>query len=240
MALEMLLTQERSNTKRFKGGKNMRISKRIVALIMTVIMAVSMFACSGGSSSTGGSSDTSNTTLVYALSGAWSTLMPYNASDSFCGVTWDKIYDRLFYVTGGCELKSRACESYETNGREWTIHLNKASKWHDGEPVTADDWIFTLQTISKKDFSGAVRSMVFQIDGTDASGIQTSEGSLMVSKIDDYTFKMTMKEDVPFESFWLNYNKFLYVLPEHLLKDIPASELAMLQLVQVHVSTKVR
>ncbi len=201
----------------------MKITKKLVALVMSVIMSFSVFGCSGSKS---GSGDTSDITLVYALAGAWSTLMPYNASDSFCGVTWDQIYDRLFYVSGNCELKSRACESYETNNNVWTFHLNKASKWHDGQAVTADDWIYTLNLLANKDFTGSVRSIASKIEGTDASGIETSSGSLKVSKVDDYTFTMTMKEDIPFESFWLNYNKGLYVLPAHLLKDKPASSVA--------------
>ena len=36
-----------------------------------------------------------------------------------------------------------------TDGLTWTFHLQKDKKWSDGEPITADDWVFTLQRFAR-------------------------------------------------------------------------------------------
>ena len=39
------------------------------------------------------------------------------------------------------------------DGKSVTIHLRKDVKWHDGEPITADDLIFTWETIASKEYT---------------------------------------------------------------------------------------
>jgi len=40
------------------------------------------------------------------------------------------------------------------DGRTWTFHLRSDARWQDGEPVTADDVVFTVATIQDKDYHG--------------------------------------------------------------------------------------
>jgi peptide/nickel transport system substrate-binding protein len=40
------------------------------------------------------------------------------------------------------------------DGRTWTFHLRPDAHWQDGEPVTADDVVFTIATIQDKDYHG--------------------------------------------------------------------------------------
>lgn len=216
----------------------MKKMRKLISALLIGAMSLSMMACGGGDSgstgSTGGtekadasSKDYSDITLVYASAGAWNMLMPYNATESYSGIVWDQIYDRLFYISGNCELQSRACSSYEISddGKTYTFHLNEDSVWHDGEPVTAKDWVWTLQLLSSPDITLTTRSIAAELEGTDETGVETGDSSIAATVIDDYTFSITLKQKQDFNGLWMRYNQSFYVLPEHLLADISEADL---------------
>ena len=43
-------------------------------------------------------------------------------------------------------------------GKVWTVTLRDDARWHDGEPVTADDVVFTIQTLQDPDYTGPAAS----------------------------------------------------------------------------------
>jgi len=60
----------------------------------------------------------------------------------------------------------------DETGREWTVRLQEGLKWQDGEKITSDDIIFTVNTINDPDsrspllqsFSGAIPSRVSELE----------------------------------------------------------------------------
>jgi peptide/nickel transport system substrate-binding protein len=44
--------------------------------------------------------------------------------------------------------------SVDDKGRVWTFKLRDDAMWHDGEPVTADDVVFTIETLQDPDYTG--------------------------------------------------------------------------------------
>ena len=97
-----------------------------------------------------------------------------------------------------------------SNGKEYTFVLKEGVKWHDGEPITADDVIFTYNNlITNPEFSGAVLSY------NDYTGVK-------VSKIDERTVQFLLENP---DSFFL-VKTMVGLLPEHLLRDIPVGSLA--------------
>ena len=44
--------------------------------------------------------------------------------------------------------------SVDDSGRVWTFVLRSDARWHDGEPVTADDVVFTIRTLQNADYRG--------------------------------------------------------------------------------------
>jgi peptide/nickel transport system substrate-binding protein len=44
--------------------------------------------------------------------------------------------------------------SVDEKGRVWTFELRDDARWHDGEPVTADDVVFTIKTLQDPEFTG--------------------------------------------------------------------------------------
>jgi peptide/nickel transport system substrate-binding protein len=89
------------------------------------------------------------------------------------------------------------------DGLTYTFHLRDDAKWHDGEPFTAADVVFSHNTIVNPDF----------VAGTRIGHDQVTE----ISAPDDKTVTMTLKEPyAPFLMVWGD----TYLVPEHLLKDV--------------------
>jgi len=89
------------------------------------------------------------------------------------------------------------------DGLTYTFHLRDDAKWHDGEPFTAADVVFSHNTIVNPDF----------VAGTRIGHDQVTE----ISAPDDKTVTMTLKEPyAPFLIVWSD----TYLVPEHLLKDV--------------------
>jgi peptide/nickel transport system substrate-binding protein len=88
------------------------------------------------------------------------------------------------------------------DGLTWTFMLRDDVTWHDGEPFTADDVVFTFEDVVLDPDVGAGTSRNF--------GLVES-----VEKVDDYTVQFNLSE--PFASLpaYLGYNAG--ILPEHIL-----------------------
>lgn len=112
-----------------------------------------------------------------------------------------------------------ACESWEVSedGLTWTFHLPEDKVWSDGEPVTADDWIFTLQRYARADydFEWFYSMMGITNWGAVVSGDVPPE-ELGVEKVDDYTFTVTTDQPAP---FLIKQFADIWVVPEHIVQD---------------------
>ena len=100
----------------------------------------------------------------------------------------------------------------------YTFHLKKNIKWHDGEPFTADDVIFTIASIQDPEFKSPL-SISFQ--------------GIIAEKIDENTIKFTLKE--PFAPF-LGLMTF-GILPEHLWYNVPAANADLTELNKKPIGT---
>lgn len=95
------------------------------------------------------------------------------------------------------------------DGTTYNFSIRTNAKWHDGEPVTSDDVIFTIEAIKSSGslFPQDIKDLWSQIE---------------VKKLNDQTLQFTLPE--PFAPF-LDYTTF-GILPKHLLENVPADQLA--------------
>src|SRR6266545_1633677 len=102
-------------------------------------------------------------------------------------------------------------ESWGTSADDtlYNFSLRTNAVWHDGEPVTSDDVIYTIELIKSNGslFPQDIKKLWSQIE---------------VKRLDDHTLQFRLPE--PFAPF-LDYATF-GVLPKHLLEDVPADQLA--------------
>lgn len=220
------------------------VSRRSFLKATGAVSAAALLAACGGSSNTASSTapaasgaasasaggDYSNDIITYGLTQAWDTVNPYGSSSGsiYQQLVSDKLYDRLAFIEEqGSGVTPRGAESWENtdDGMAALFHLDKNAKWHDGEPVTAKDWVWTAQLITNPKFDFGLRSEFNTWAGTDDNGVETSEKSVGLEAVDDYTLKVTFKTVTPAEDWLLLHNKYFYVLPEHLLGDIAVDQL---------------
>ena len=109
------------------------------------------------------------------------------------------------------------------DGMTATFHLDPDAKFHDGTPVTANDWVFTAYLITDPNFDFGMKSECKFFEGTDDSGVRTGD-TLGIEAVDDTTLVMTFKNPTPVEDWIMLHNKYFYVLPEHLLGDMDPAE----------------
>jgi len=94
------------------------------------------------------------------------------------------------------------------DGLEFTIKITDKAKFHDGEPLDADDVVFTYNIPLSPDYDGVRKSYFENIE--------------KVEKIDQYTVKFTLKQvDAQFPVVSLGF----HILPEHILKDVPIADM---------------
>ncbi|MBN1258482.1 hypothetical protein JXA05_01865 [Candidatus Peregrinibacteria bacterium] len=95
------------------------------------------------------------------------------------------------------------------NGKEYTFVIKENAKWHDGKPVTADDALFTYNSVIRDPaFKGAA------LDYNDYSGIRAV-------KIDGRTLQFLLEKS---DSFFL-VKTMTGLLPKHLLENQPVEAL---------------
>jgi len=99
------------------------------------------------------------------------------------------------------------------DGLTYTFYLRSNAYWHDGNPVTADDVVFTISLLQDDDFPGPpeLGASVWQ--------------RVTVEKVDRRTVRFTLPE--PYAPF-LDYTT-VSILPSHLLRGIPVARLAAAQ-----------
>ena len=223
-------------------------ARQILSLALATVMAAGMLAGCGGSSTSATTAaattaaateaakeaettaapaerDYSQDIITYGMTQAWDTINPYGSTSGSIAqnLVCDKLYDRLAFIEeAGTGVTPRGAKSWESadDGMAAIFHLDENAKWHDGEPVTAQDWVWTAQLITDPEFDYGLRSEFNTWAGTTDTGLEESENSVGLEVIDDYTLKMSFKTITPVEDWLLLHNKYYYVLPEHLLGDI--------------------
>ncbi len=123
------------------------------------------------------------------------------------------IFSRLMYYDDTGSLQPDLAESWEFSDDNLELTLNLATaNWHDGTPFTADDVIFTFDTIAAEDTDTTLRSQ-----------LQVSGEFVEWEKVDDSTLKLTMSE--PFAPLLFSLNR-IAIIPMHILdgQDVNTSD----------------
>lgn len=113
------------------------------------------------------------------------------------------IYSGLFSydATGNLVKRLAADYSVSEDGKMYTVTLRSGVKWHDGEEMTADDILYTIQAIQDPAYKSPLRANWLSVD---------------VTAIDRYTVTFTLKKTY----FGFLENLTLGVLPKHIWENI--------------------
>lgn len=120
------------------------------------------------------------------------------------------IFNGLTRANGQGELEPDLAQSWEVSedGLVYLFRLRQDIRWQDNEPFTADDVLFTINLIQDPAFPGVLY-------------LTELWRTVTAQKLDEYTIRFILPE--PFPAF-VDYTT-IGILPEHLLADVPASDL---------------
>ncbi len=146
-------------------------------------------------------------TLTLALGDSPQTFNYYAVLDGNAQTVLNNVFDRLFSldpVTG--ELVPNLVERYEfsSDGLVLTAYLRPGIRWSDGQPLTADDVVFTFEELAANTGLRANQSATLMIAGQ----------RLRFRKVDDLTFQVLLPARY---GAVLQALSFSPVLPKHKL-----------------------
>ncbi len=120
------------------------------------------------------------------------------------------IFNGLTRSNGQGDLQPDLAKSWliSDDGLVYVFKLRQDVRWQDGRPFTAADVLFTISLMQDPEFPGVPY-------------LHSLWQTVTVEKLDDFTVRFTLPEPNPsFADFTT-----IGILPEHLLKDMPARDL---------------
>lgn len=107
---------------------------------------------------------------------------------------------------------------------EWTFTIRDDVNWHDGEPVTAEDWKFAYEVISHPDYDGPRYGEDFTIiEGVVDYHNGEADSISGIEVVDEKTLKITY--DTPTPSL-LAGGIWPYALAKHIFEDIEVADMS--------------
>lgn len=181
--------------------------------------AQSSASSSGNTSQSETASGPKDEVVTMAIISTWNTLNIYNTSGNYGNCVADQMFERLVTCTHDGEYLPRLADSWEMSDdhMSMTFHLNQNATWHDGEPVTADDVVFTLKAVTSEKMDNYYRSKFVCVGGTNSDGICADPSQLQVEVVDEYTVKIGLSTPKDEQTVLSILCSFLYVLPQHIL-----------------------
>ncbi|BBH20031.1 peptide-binding protein [Paenibacillus baekrokdamisoli] len=141
------------------------------------------------------------------------SINPMFINDTSSGDVENLIFAKLYDLDRNANLTvepwSLASElpKISTDGKTYTIKLKNYAKWSDGQAITADDVVYTYNTIRNPEAA--------------SPGISQYDKIESVTKVDDQTVDIKLKQVyAPFQ-----FSLYISMLPAHILKDVPLKDL---------------
>lgn len=129
------------------------------------------------------------------------------------------VFSGLYKYDGNGQVVPDLAESMPTiseNQRQYIVKLRQNAKWHNDQPVTAEDVVFTFKTLQDTQYDSPLRSQL---------------ASTLAEKTDDFTVTFTLKDaSAPFihnltlplisKSVWENVSPDEFAMSEANLKAV--------------------
>ncbi len=135
-------------------------------------------------------------------------------------------HEQLLTQDKNLEFKPNLAKSWEFNDdhTEATFHLQENVKWHDGEPFTADDVVFTYKTIASPGYveAGGVRTQyVERLVGYQEFSTGKTKDFEGVVAVDDHTVKFKYAKP----NVLALADASFFIIPEHVFKDVAIADM---------------
>ncbi|MGM7679294.1 ABC transporter substrate-binding protein [Microbacterium sp. A94] len=179
----------------------------LTALIAAAALALT--ACSAGASPDTDTADGQAATgsLTYVIGGDPTSLNPINVGDRWGLTTTNIVYSPLARVEGDGTVVNELAETIEPadDGLSVTVTLKEGLLWSDGEPLTADDVVFTYTNKAVRE-NGA------------ADALWVGDAPITAEATDDRTVVFHLPSVSA--AALSNIATETYIIPEHVYGDV--------------------
>ncbi|MBQ4897506.1 peptide ABC transporter substrate-binding protein [Paenibacillus sp. Marseille-P2973] len=213
----------------------MKKSKSLL-LLLTLVLAVGTLLSACGSndknSANSGNNGTSNSdknaansgeaklaadqTLRINLSAEPPTFDPAQAQDSQANTVLKMMYEGLTRMDEAGEAQPAAAESWDIDGTKYTFHLRKDAKWSNGDPVTANDFVFAWERVLSPQTTPAppYAYQLYYLKNAQEynEGKITDFSQVGVKAVDDNTLEVELTGPTP---YFLGLTSFYTFYPVH-------------------------
>ena len=173
--------------------------KKLLALVLALVMVFSLVSCGGGESksdsdtpsgsdtNSSSASSTDSDTLTVAVSTDAGTLSPALIGTGTYGIV-AQMMEPLWDVKSNGDVVYVLCESVDfVSDTEQILHLRQGVKFHNGNPFTASDVIFSMNLHANSGFTGQPRVQTVDLENTKAIDDYTVELHLIAPTICNWT-----------------------------------------------------
>ena len=151
--------------------------------------------------------------MTLALGDSPQSFMYYGVIDNNLGLVAQQLFDGLTeFNLDTYKIEPALAESWtiSPDGKVYTFKLRQGVKWSDGQPLTADDVVFTYQQLVANPEARAGDAGNFVIDGKPVT----------IAKLDASTVRFTLPRPSP--AFLLQQRYF--IMPQHKLGEFKGAD----------------
>lgn len=194
--------------------------KKLTAMLLVLMLAAGMTGVS--------MAEENNKVVNIAVTGTFTSMNPL-LMDFTEGMKYAASLAFLPLVELNSELEfvGQLAESITTEDNlTFTIKLNENAAWSDGTPVTTADVLYTMLCMASPE-AGNLSMNMYSIVGVSDEGVIESGATEIegVKIIDGKTMTVTTKWEMALGTFMNNIGRYMLILPEHVLGEIPMSEM---------------
>lgn len=163
----------------------------VLVLILSLVLGSALTYASEG-----------DNTLTFVLHNEPDGIDPNVTSNSFASPFLSNAFEGLVRTNAENSLEPALADSWEISedGKTYTFTLKEGLKWSDGSPLTAEDFVYTIQRVLTPETAAQYVTMATDyIEGAQAyyDG-EGDEDSLGVKALDELTLEITLMEPAPF------------------------------------------
>lgn len=121
------------------------------------------------------------------------------------------------------KLPADQAAEVKENGVTITFKIRDNVNWHDGKPVTAEDWAFAHEVIANPKYDGVRYGDITNVVGVEEYHDGKADSITGIEVIDEKTLKITYKQQSP---SLLTGGIWTYPLAKHIFGDMPVDKIS--------------
>ncbi|AYO38223.1 ABC transporter substrate-binding protein [Serratia sp. P2ACOL2] len=125
------------------------------------------------------------------------TLDPNLAESNVEFYIFNDLFEGLLRVGKNGEVIPALATKWETKGTVWTFHLRPEAKWSNGDPVTADDFVFSWRRLTDPKTAspyGSYLASAYVLNAAEINAGSKPASELGVKALDAHTLQVTLAE----------------------------------------------